>query len=777
MNGLSRVIRVGLLGAALPLAGMAGVHAATTMDAALLLKAQKAAPAAAQARVTGESAPMVAATVRFEGEQVLEALAAVGVRIGSVSGNIATADIPLSRLAEVSSLPGVIFIEAARPLQTRLSASVPATGATSLRSGAPLQWQGATGKGVIVGIVDDGFDFRHEDFRNADGTTRLLSLWDMRETAGGTPPSGFAYGRECLPAELNQAISEGPGSTACPQPSTGNHGTHVGGIAAGNGQATGNGQASFRHIGMAPMADIIAANAIGGGVTSSNAVLDAINYIKAKATAAGKPAVVNLSLGSYYGNRDGTSNYEAGISNATGPGFIITAAAGNEGQDPIRAEANLSEGGSVTIGYQIPSDTAQRVQLWYPGTHRWSVSATNGSCATEVVPADTPSYSVETACGTVLVSNNDVNPLNGDREILILFEPTGGGVGPSGTWNITVQSVSGAGVVSMIGAEDANGGTFTSNTSAETLQILTDSCSATEAICVGAYVTRQEWQDRTGQTVTQTAHGEIGAVAGFSSRGPRRNCSEQTRCPMVAKPEILAPGAMIISALGQDVTVSEEEASSVEIDGRRIAYNGTSMATPHVTGAVALLLERNPQLTPADVRLALLRNIQRNALTPADLTAFDPAVPSPANFNVAWGYGIMDVAAAYNALGDGGSTGGTGSITPQVSGDAASGLTVSATIRPAASEAGQTLQAFVVALLPSGDIFLFGNDSWQPFASAGAVPFATFNGSNTLEVPIFSNLVHAGAGLGGIVVFVGYGVDAPSMISQGKFALVHTLTD
>ena len=748
------------------------------MDASLALAAGQAPSAAARYLPHGIVKPSstraestVAATIRFTGDPLPD-LKKLGVRIGSVSGNIATADIPLSKLNAVSTVPGVVFVEAAKVLKPRLSLSVPATGATSLRSGNPLQWAGATGEGVIVGIVDDGLDFRHQDFRKGDGTTRLLSLWDMRAAAQGTPPTGFDYGNECTPAQLNQAITEGPSSTVCAQPSTGNHGTHVGGIAAGNGQATGNGQAAFRHIGMAPMADIISANAIGGGVTTSNAVIDGINYVKAKAQAAGKPAVVNLSLGSYYGSRDGTSNYETAISAATGPGLIITAAAGNEGEAPIRVEAPIAEGGSVSVNYSIPKDE-RKVEIWYPGTHQWSVQISQGDCTTAVVPADTPSYTVDTTCGKVSVSNNAVNPLNDDRQIVIDFAANAG-AGPAGIWQIRVDAVKGAGTVSMVGGEDANGGTFTSLTTPVTTQILTDACTSTAAICVGAYVTRQEWTTTGGAPSSNTGHGAIGTVAGFSSRGPRRDCSNLAKCPPTAKPEILAPGAMIMSALGQDAPVADNSKTDVDTDGVHIAYNGTSMATPHVTGAVALLLQKKPTLTTAEVRKLLFGNLQLNGLAPATLPVFDPAVAKPANADVAWGYGIMDVARAHAAL-SAAAAGTPGSIEAQVSGTATD-LTVGAVITPKTEEIGQTLQTFVVAALPNGALFVNNQGNWQPISSSPGY-FSQGVANGPITVSVFKNLNHAGVGLGGTLIFIGYGTDVTQMVTEQKFKLVHTMAN
>ncbi|GAB1387799.1 hypothetical protein MASR1M59_29470 [Melaminivora sp.] len=764
----SRLWRAALLAAGLAAASLTA-YAAPGMDATLSMLAAKPGSLAERhlARSTQDAAAdLIPVTIRFSGSP-FAALQALGVRLGSTSGNIVTAQVPRNKLREAAQVPGVEFMEASRRLPTRLSMSVPATGATQIRGGSPMAWTGATGQGVIVGIVDDGLDFRHRDFLRADGSTRLLGLWDMRANAGGSPPAGFQYGNECSSAEINQAIAGGLSSSACTQPSTGNHGTHVGGIAAGNGQATGNGQAAFRHVGMAPMADLIAANAIGDGVETSNAVIDAIHYIKARAQALGKPAVVNLSLGSYYGNRDGTSNYETALTNATGPGFIITAAAGNEGADPIRAEAALAQGQTVRIGYRNPSGGEQRIEMWYPGTHRWSVRVSQGSCSSAWVAADTETYEVDTPCGALSIANSAVNPLNGDRQVLLMMDTNGSGHRPSGDWIIEVQSVQGAGTVSMIGAEDIRDAHFIDHVSAETKQILTDTCSATGPICVGAYVTRQQWQGLNGQPGSVTSLGAIGEVGNFSSRGPRRNCSVPAQCPMVAKPEILAPGAMIISALGHDAEEAHD-GPRVDADGQHVAYLGTSMATPHVTGAIALLLQKNPQLTPAQARQLLLGNLQRTAHTPANLPAYDPAVPNPTGANDAWGYGIMDIARAWQAM-----AGTPAAIAPHVSGDARS-LSVSATLTVPAQSGAQ--RAYVVAVLPNGALFTLGsNGQWQPYDGASLPAYGSFTGPTPYEVQVLRNLNHAGSGLGGTAIFVGYGSDEAQMLQQQQFALIHIL--
>lgn len=760
-----------LVGACLAGAGLPA-QAAPGMDATLSMLASKRSTVAARqlARNSQEAqADLVPVTIRFSGTP-FAALQALGVKLGATSGNIVTAQVPRSKLRQLTQVEGVEFVEASRRLPKRLSLSVPATGATQLRSGAPMQWTGATGQGVIVGIVDDGLDFRHADFLNADGTTRLLGLWDMREGIAGTPPAGFRYGNECTVAQLNRAIAAGPSSRDCTQPSSGNHGTHVGSTAAGNGQATGNGLAAFRHVGMAPRADIIVANAIGDDVSASNSVIDGVRYVKARAQALGQPAVVNLSLGSYYGSRDGTSNYETALTNAVGPGLIITAAAGNEGDVPIRAEAELRQGQTVRIGYRNPSGEEQQLEMWYPGTHRWSVRVSQGRCTTAWVGAGTDDYEVRTPCGTVGITNNDASPLNGDRQVQIWLEDGQLGQRPDGDWTIEVRSEQGSGTVSLIGAEDGSDAYFTDHTSAETRQILTDTCSATGTICVGAYVTRQQWQGLDGYQGARTDLGAIGEVVNFSSRGPRRACSVPARCPMVAKPEILAPGAMIIAALGHDAE-GGHTGPGVEADGQHVAYAGTSMATPHVTGAVALLLQKDRTLDPAAVRRLLLGNVQRSAYSPANLPAYDPAVANPAGADVAWGYGILDVARAWHALPGAGLP--ADAIASSVQGDAHD-LTVHAAITAPAGSTGAPLNAYVVAVLPTNELFTLHQGQWL-HASAGIQAYAPLQAGQVLQVPIFEHWSHAGAGLGGTALFVGYGADLEQVVQQGSFRLVHVL--
>jgi subtilisin family serine protease len=786
-----RMLKLSYLAVVASLAVAGNAAAAERMDATMRAVAafpslaHKLVPRPAQSstlmQAQGVPENSVRALMRFHGD-ALAGVRALGVHVGSIVSNIATIDIPASMIDRVAAVPGVIYIEAAKRLPVQLDKSVPATHANTLRTGTGLNLTGATGKGVIVGIVDDGIDFRHMDFRNADGSTRILQLWDMRSAgAAGSPPTGFSYGGVCTADMINQVLS-GQNPNGCTEKSDGGHGTHVAGIAAGNGQATGNGMDAFRMVGMAPQADIVAANPLGKGVSpTTDAVIDGVNYVKQVAKALGKPAVVNLSLGSNYGSRDGTSNYETALSAMVDKGFLITGAAGNDGDAAVRATGSISQGQTVKLSYSVTDASKDyEAEMWYPGTQAFTVRVTGpaGSgtdCDSAPVSAAAKTVDIETSCGNIVVSSTDTQANNDDRQIFISLAPGNSKVA-TGTWTISLTAASLGGAssttFSMIGGQNGEGGTFLDHTDLEatgkTSQIVIDTASATNVIAVGAYVSKTAWFAPTRRSFT--GENNEGDIAKFSAIGPRRNCSNLSKCPPVMKPEIVAPGTAIVSALSYDY--SGDKTGLVDNDGVHIVKPGTSMASPHVTGAIALLLQKNPNLGLADVRQALFGHTQETWLSPA-YPVYNPQVAVPSSTDFTWGYGALDAAAAYQSVTAASATVTAPSFTLHRS--AASGMvSYTATITPVTADLNKPTNVYIGAQAGASLFLRDGAGNWQSYSATDIPVAANSTAQTTFDVPVVTLPDAVNTQLIGTTVYVGYGSSVNDMLN-GKVGVAGTI--
>jgi subtilisin family serine protease len=228
--------------------------------------------------------------------------------------------------------------------------SLPDASFVHLGTGAWVQHShGFTGKGVVVGAVDSGLDWDHEDLWSSPADTRIIRIWNqtIAPSGGESPPPEFGYGVEydsldIVSGTLREADTMG-------------HGTHVVGIAAGDGSATNGLEPPGRYAGLAPEAYIISVK-----TTWLDAdIVDGVDYIFRRAEALGLPCVVNLSLGGHYGPHDGTGPFESAIANLTGPGRIVVGAAGNSGSDPMHARVIVS--GTDSISFQAPGSLYEAI--------------------------------------------------------------------------------------------------------------------------------------------------------------------------------------------------------------------------------------------------------------------------------------------------------------------------------------------------------------------------------------------------------------------------------
>src|SRR3954447_25382258 len=251
-------------------------------------------------------------------EELSEVKPGVALPRGAQAGfDIVTGRIPVSRIEAVRSQPFVLSLKATRSMRPTLDRTVPDMGANKLPAGSAA----AGGKNAIVGVVDFGCDFAHQNFRNQNGTSRVLAIWDQGAAADSGSPFGF--GRVMRQPAINAALKKSDPYTALgygPAPDRGDdqgtHGTHVLDIAAGNGRGS-------KNPGVAPAADLIFVEASASDVPFSGAasigksfgdsvhLLEALDFVFQEA--GDRPCSINVSLGTNGGPHDGTTLVEIGI--------------------------------------------------------------------------------------------------------------------------------------------------------------------------------------------------------------------------------------------------------------------------------------------------------------------------------------------------------------------------------------------------------------------------------------------------------------------------------
>jgi subtilisin family serine protease len=527
------------------------------------------------------------------------------------------------------------------PLHTSIDIS-----ATQWIQTAAAHAAGHRGSGALIGIVDTGIDLRHKDLRNVDGSSRVAWLLDLSRSPLGIhtdlehefgcddPQQApcAVLGPDEIKKDMNNIVT-GPQST-----DTIGHGTHVAGIAASNGGTAGV------YIGGAPLADLVVARVTrgaSGGSISDTDVVNAARFVFGRADAMGRPIVVNASLGGDFGPHDGTSPLEVGLASFVGanqPGHAMVVAAGNSGG--IYTDADASYG--VHTEVRVVSGSTAKLPLSAVG----GKGQINGSVYIwiEVQPSDELKVGIEVAGKTILDplgpgEQGGVAEVSGVRPYAGVINGVIGGSSPiaqgsygavvvlDGKWDastaislllegpataqVWAQSIDGAasGTAAPVGVMLRGGikpGTI--NTPA----------THPDLIAVGCTLNRTTWTSQ-GKQLPQIAH-----FGGLENPKPDSACFFSGSGPTatgVPKPEISAPGGYVISSMSADarpdtsfqsIFIAAEGQCPSDIpncnvvDDTHAVASGTSMSSPQVTGAVALLLEQDPTLTQSEI-VALLQ--------------------------------------------------------------------------------------------------------------------------------------------------------------------------
>ncbi len=538
-------------------------------------------------------------------------LRSLGIDLGERQGDVVTARVTPDQLAFISQLPEVAYVEAGTMLAPTLDKSVNMVRADKLR----LQDPTSGGRGVFIGAVDTGIDWSHLDFRvdlNDDGieeTSRIAYLWDQteQEPVGrrGNVSLGVEYLQEDI--EIDLALESGFDEGRVRERDENGHGTHVSGIQAGDGSAS-----DLGFIGVAPQATI----GFVKTTFSSNDVVDGVSYLFDRGAELGMPTIVNLSLGGHFGPHDGTSAFERALDSMVGPGRFIINSAGNEGNNPIHISSTLNRT-SYVVDYTADAEAAA-INIWYEGDADFTLSLDSPGFGDDVVTYIAEKGGVveeelgEQTIVTIDNASQGAYPYNGDNNLIIILE----NIEIGSVWTLTLSHNSGPGRFDgWVGL--SNLGEFSKSDPSMTIS---EPGNAANLITVGAYTSKGRWNSILGRSFGFVGVNLIGDIAAFSSHGPTRDGR--------IKPDITAPGTAVVSTLALESGLSTVP-QLVDPDEVHVALQGTSMATPHVAGTIALMLEADPHLSLRDV----LYRLRGTAI----VDPFTGNVP-----NNVWGFGKLD---------------------------------------------------------------------------------------------------------------------------------------
>jgi len=556
--------------------------------------------------VTDEDSVEVLLRTRGMPKGALEAHGASVHVVVEGAESIASVAVPASSLSALAGEEWVHEIEASRELFPELDLSIPECHANAVHSLAPS----VRGRGVLVGIIDAGIDFKHKDFCNGDGTSRILLLWDQNAAAvaNGSVPFGRVYTK----ADLDGVLKNKFGAPSVPHRDAGAHGTHVCGIAAGNGRAK-NG----KFVGVAPEADLLIVSAKGDGTLGqSNAAIAAYSWIVARAAELGRPVAINQSQGMNGGGHSGEAALEQAMDNlARLSGVVIVKSAGNEQQMRIHASGQLAQGQTKVVTFESGGSnvTDDIVEVWHDGADRISIAVQppGAPAPTNFIAVGGTSKTKTSAKNEVnIVSTDDASNIGDVRTAIFISKGDADRIQP-GKWRLHLRgdTIHGDGAfhawIERSGEPRADEqAKFTEPSNDATISI---PGTARRIITAGSFITRGD--------------GSVGQISIFSSRGPTRYG--------LMKPELSAPGQMITSTRSS----AANETAVPKIQSSYASMAGTSMAAPHVTGAAALLLQVNPKLNTTQAKQLLMRAARK--------TGFAAGAPDNT-----WGAGKLDVAEA-----------------------------------------------------------------------------------------------------------------------------------
>mgnify|MGYP001056773246 FL=1 len=456
------------------------------------------------------------------------------IRIRELLNQYAVLIVPETLVDAVSQETVIEYLEKPKQLYFELQAGKAASCINAVQQGMNNPF-GLFGKGTIVAVIDTGIRAESMEFRNADGSTRILNIWDQT--------TGTEYDR----SQIDEALQNETKDTAgIPGADVLGHGTQVAAIACGSS-------------GVAAQADILVVKlglAAKNGFPRTTQLMEALDYVVRKAIDYGKPLAVNISFGNNYGDHTGSSLLENFINDiADSWKCSICIGSGNEGLGAVHTGGTLTEDMEETVELAVSSyETGLSIQIWkdYWDDIAVEIIAPSGRNLGRIQENSRVSR-IRYEDMELLTYFGEPSPFRIRQEIYIDMIPQTVYI-QSGLWKFRLipRSIRNGRYDMWLPAQGAlNFGTgFTSPDSASTFTIPS---AAAKAVTVGAY------DAGTGSAAPFSGQGYIVEIGGS----------------LMVKPELAAPGVNVL-------------VPSVSGMAR---VSGTSYATPFVTGSAALLME------------------------------------------------------------------------------------------------------------------------------------------------------------------------------------------
>lgn len=367
--------------------------------------------------------------VKYSGS--LDCVRTLGARVVEMQNEYAIVTIRESLIDAMTNCPSVEYVEKPKRLFFQIENGKRVSCIPSVQT-PPLS---LSGEGVLVAIIDSGIDYENVVFRNADGTTRIRSLWD--QTIAGNPPEGYAIGTEYTREQIDEALMATTRQVRLqivPSQDVSGHGTSVAGIAAGN---------SEEYRGVAFQSELLVVKlgtAMEEGFPRTTELIQALDYVVRKALEYQMPVAVNLSFGNTYGPHDGSSLLERFIEDIANIWkSVICIGTGNEGSSAGHTSGVLSESEEVVIQLAVQqNEPSINVQIWKAYFDLVDISLISPS-GVRIGPIQEQLGSQRFVVGNtqILLYYGEPSPFSIDQEIFLDFLPRDTYI-DSGVWRIVL---------------------------------------------------------------------------------------------------------------------------------------------------------------------------------------------------------------------------------------------------------------------------------------------------------------------------------------------------